>query len=133
MMNENSNKVNIFSCDSWIFKSPMRYTLSDLPDDLCIGNMYSDSILNFYLRKSKYLCYNPCLDLFLSHKHETSVSTSLAMSNEEKYDLALIWCERTGSDIERWDFATGLEPCFTKNIKDKTAANKFYSWPEYAR
>ena len=133
MINENSNKVNIFSCDSWIFKSPMRYTLSDLPDDLCIGNMYSDSILNFYLRKSKYLCYNPCLDLFLSHKHETSVSTSLAMSDKEKYDLAMIWCERTGSDIERWDFATGLEACFTKNTKDKTYANKFYSWPEYAK
>ena len=55
-LNSNHNKVNIFSQDTWIFKSPM-YDNINIP--YFVGSKFSNNFINYTLnKKSKYIVYN---------------------------------------------------------------------------
>lgn len=54
-LSSNHNKVNIFSQDTWIFKSPM-YDKIDIP--YFVGSKFSNNFINYSLNKSKYIVYN---------------------------------------------------------------------------
>ena len=75
------NKINIFSQDTWIFKSPMEYKL-DIP--LFVGSMFSDSFINYRLLNSSYKVYNK--SYFIESYHvqcDTSLSESFTKTQQQ--------------------------------------------------
>jgi hypothetical protein len=80
------NKVNIFSQDTWIFKSPM-YDNIDIP--MFVGSMFSDSFINYRLSTSKYNVYNKAKFIRSYHvQKEPSLSEIITKDEKDK-----IWNE----------------------------------------
>lgn len=124
-----SGYYNIFSQDAWIFRSPMRYKLENLPKKLKIGTMFCDSVLNWYLEKSKYKCFNLGQDIILEHFHICTESASNAISNEDRVKLAKEYIKIT--NCYGWDFVVGLKFSKIQDLNDDEEANKFLTWSQY--
>ena len=76
------NKVNIFSQDTWIFKSPM-YDNIDIP--LFAGSMFSDSYINYRVNRSKYTVYNKSKFINSYHiQNEKSLSELITQEEQTK-------------------------------------------------
>jgi hypothetical protein len=79
-MNFNNNKYsNVFSHDSWIFKAPMKYPLKI---DINLGDMFSDSYLNYKLKVSTYYsCFNLSKSIRIFHVQEKDSFSDLVNKN----------------------------------------------------
>lgn len=76
------DKANIFSQDTWIFKSPM-YDNIDIP--MFVGSMFSDSYINYRLNRSKYTVYNKSKFINSYHiQNESSLSESISGEKRDK-------------------------------------------------
>ena len=76
------NKVNIFSQDTWIFKSPM-YDNIDIP--VFVGSMLSDSYINYRLNRSKYTVYNKSKFINSYHiQNEPSLSETISKEKRDQ-------------------------------------------------
>lgn len=61
---------NIFSQDSWIFKTPMKFPISI---DSNLGDMFSDSYLNYKLKNTtNYSCFNLSKSIQIRHVQESN-------------------------------------------------------------
>jgi hypothetical protein len=97
-----NNKVNIFSQDTWIFKSPM-YDNIDIP--MFVGSMFSDSFINYKLSNSKFKVYNRSKFIRSCHiQKEPGLSETITQEETHK-----IWLELHNlTKHETKDFVYGV-------------------------
>ena len=81
-MEFNGNKyTNIFSHDTWIFKSPMKFPINI---DICLGDMFSDSYLNFKLTQfNNYSCFNLAKSVHAYHVQDNDSFSQIVKDNPE--------------------------------------------------
>lgn len=64
---------NTFSADMWVYESPRKHSFkANFP----IGSFHCDSFINYYVGKSPYELYNPCLDINIYHVHDPIFNSS---------------------------------------------------------
>lgn len=83
----NEKRINIFSQDAWVFKSPMKYKVAS---EIELGTMQCDSFLNYTLSKTEYKCYNLCNDINLFHVQSDEYG-SVSKSIEANEDVVSVW------------------------------------------
>jgi len=122
------NIDNSFSHDTWIFTSPMKYTIYI---DINLGQMFCDSYLNYKLSNSKYKCYNLANDIKCYHIQESD-SYSDIVSNDPKLtqDLMeqLIYRENGNKDC-----ICALMISDIQSFYNKTNFNDFYKHSDFIR
>lgn len=97
-----NNKVNIFSQDTWIFKSPM-YDNIDIP--MFVGSMFSDGFINYKLSTSKFKVYNKA-KFIRSYHIQKEPSLSETITQDETHN---IWSELHNlTKHETKDFVYGV-------------------------
>ncbi|WOT06296.1 glycosyltransferase family 2 protein [Shewanella youngdeokensis] len=75
---------NTFSADMWVYSSPRKYKFkSDFP----IGTFHCDSFMNYYIDKSGYKLFNPCLDINLYHIHDPVFNSSEEKAIKQKEEI----------------------------------------------
>ena len=81
-MDFNNNKYsNIFSQDTWIFKAPMKFPIPISPD-INLGDMFSDSYLNYKLKFStNYSCFNLSKSITIHHVQEKDSFSDVVKNN----------------------------------------------------
>ncbi|WP_426415784.1 glycosyltransferase family 2 protein [Aestuariirhabdus sp. LZHN29] len=64
---------NTFSADMWIYQAPRKHKFkANFP----IGSYHCDSFINYYVERSPYQLYNPCLDINIYHVHDPVFNSS---------------------------------------------------------
>ncbi|HEY9134805.1 MAG TPA: glycosyltransferase, partial [Pseudomonadales bacterium] len=117
---------NTFSADVWIYKSPLKY---DFKADFPIGSFHCDSFMNFYLGKSNYRLYNPCLSVNCFHIHDPVFNSSeekeivLRESIQKKLDEEIIAC---GGEFP----LRGVQWCRISDIKKPNLADMTLMWSD---
>lgn len=113
---------NIFSQDTWIFNSPMKYQISN---EMKIGTFYSDSLMNYFLKNSDYKGYN--LSNYVKCFHiQDKKSTSQIITNEEKQKE---WLKI--HEIIKKEFCFGLKQTSIEDFNNNINENLFVIWGEY--
>jgi hypothetical protein len=75
---------NTFSADMWVYAAPRQFKFkSDFP----IGTFHCDSFMNYYIDKSGYKLFNPCLDVNLNHIHDPIFNSSEEKSIKQKEEI----------------------------------------------
>ena len=74
---------NIFSHDTWVFKSPMKYPIHI---NIHLGEMFCDSYLNYKLSKIPYKCYNLSKDINCLHIQEGDSTSDIASRDQSLID-----------------------------------------------
>ena len=77
---QNSKKVNIFSFDSWVFKSTsqlLKDLIAKLPNELYIGHIHCDPTLNYVANGCGYNLFNLSRHIKTRHTHLTTTSTAI--------------------------------------------------------
>ena len=79
-MDFNNNKYsNVFSHDAWIFQAPMKFPINI---DIHLGDMFSDSYLNYKLKVSTYYsCFNLSKSIRIHHVQEKDSFSDLVKNN----------------------------------------------------
>lgn len=79
-MDFNNNKYsNVFSHDTWIFKAPMKYPIQI---NTHLGDMFSDSYLNYKLKNSTYYaCFNMSKHIRIHHVQEKDSFSEMVKNN----------------------------------------------------
>ena len=77
---------NIFSQDTWVFHSPFKYPLKI---DMNLGEMFSDSYLNYKLSKTNYKCYNLSRDINCLHIQDGDSTSDIISRDQELIDQKL--------------------------------------------
>ena len=87
---------NIFSQDTWIFHSPLKYPINI---DIQLGEMFCDSYLNYKLSKSPYNCYNLSKDINCFHIQDGASTSDVISKDEElcKKKLNVIYEKENGN------------------------------------
>tara|TARA_B110000046_G_C13019699_1_gene410441 strand:- start:167 stop:3526 length:3360 start_codon:yes stop_codon:yes gene_type:complete len=117
---------NTFSADVWIYKAPLKY---DFKADFPIGSFHCDSYMNFYIGKSDYRLYNPCLSVNCFHIHDPLFNSSeeksivLHETIQKKLDEEIIACG--GEKPLR-----GLQWCRITDIKHPNRADMTLMWSD---
>ena len=109
-----TNKINIFSQDTYVFNSPLEYPLDN---KMIPRTNFDNNIINSILSKSKYKCYNLCHDIKSYHikKYENkSKLVDVKISDNSKNFIQL-----------------GLMCNCINDIKKKKKYNKFKSLDDY--
>jgi hypothetical protein len=121
------NKINIFSQDSWMFISPLKYKI-DCPIE--IGTMFCDSLINYVLSSTKYKCYN-LYDLIKSYHVQSGISESekMAASKEILDNRWQYVYELTNKTTT--NFLYGLRKNTLLDFKNKENYNNFINWDDF--
>lgn len=121
------NKVNIFSQDSWMFVSPLKYKINC---PIQIGTMFCDSFISYILSSTKYKCYN-LYDSIKSYHIQIGVSESEKMANNKAmmderwqyvYEL---------NNKKTTNFLYGLRKNTLIDFKNKENYNNFVCWDDF--
>ena len=123
---ENKEKrINVFSQDAWVFKSPMKYKVKN---EIEPGTMQCDSYLNYTLSKTNYKCYNLCNDINLFHV-QCDQYGSVSKAIEQKNEVADIWeiNNKRFTDYEN----LGLLVNSLNDFIEKKNNSKFVDWNNF--
>ena len=126
-INNIDDNANFFSQDTWIFSSPMKYKINN---PKCIGNFFCDSIMNYFLSKSKYQCYNLVYDINCYHIQENTSYSEYINSNVEL--LKEEW-RKNFAIFKVTDFAYGLNFTTIDDYYTYKNENLFISFDEWAK
>jgi len=117
---------NTFSADVWIYKAPLKY---DFKADFPIGSFHCDSFMNFYLGKSDYRLYNPCLSVNCFHIHDPVFNSSeekeivLRETIQKKLDEEIIAC---GGEFP----LRGVQWCRITDVQHPARADMTLMWSD---
>lgn len=117
---------NIFSHDTWIFKSPMKYPIFI---DIHLGEMFCDSYLNYKLFQNKYKCYNLANDIHCYHIQRDASHSEIISKNEELINdqmEKLIYRENGNPD-----FIYALEITNIEDFYNNINSNFFYKHRDF--
>jgi len=118
---------NTWSADAWIYQSPRT---SEFKADFPIGTFHCDSFLNYYIGKSDYKIYNPCLSINALHFHDEYFNSS----EFKRLDQAELIAESLNREM---DFCDGEEPiggvqwCRIGDIVHPERANQLIKWSNF--
>jgi hypothetical protein len=113
--------INIFSQDTWIFHSPMTFSLNNCMD---VGTFYSDSFMNYVLSRSNYKCFN--LGKYIVSKHiqnDESSSQHLDKFPGKKKEM-VSYLKKTISDFD----LAGIEMNHVNDFLENKNYNHFRKW-----
>ena len=119
---------NIFSQDTWVFHSPLK---NPLKIDINLGEMFSDSYLNYKLSKTNYECYNLSKDINCLHIQEGD-STSDIVSRDQKLinqKLNIIYEKENGYK----DILIGLKISEIDDFYKNINSNQFITNYDYVK
>jgi hypothetical protein len=125
---ELNNKLNIFSQDSWMFVSPMKYNIEC---NMELGKMFCDSFLNYKLTNTEYKCYNLCEHIKSYHIHNGVSESQLINGSQKKIDE----CWNIVYKLDNYKTKNFVYGLFTNTLDDfinKTNHNNFIDWNNYA-
>lgn len=118
---------NIFSQDTWCFISPMKYPV---PTHMYIGEMFSDSYMNYLLSLTDYKCYN-FVDVDCLHiQSGDSVSDKITKDPELSSKLIEQLYSRENGNKE---CIMGLYTTTVNNYYSSKKHNKFISLPKFLK
>jgi hypothetical protein len=121
------NKVNIFSQDSCIFISPMKYNIDSF---MFLGTMFCDSFLNYKLKESNYKCYNLYEEIITYHIQNDLSLSEIINKDQKKIDRE--WM-KVYDKINRStkNFIYGLRKNTIEDFISKLNYNNFTGWEEF--
>lgn len=112
--------INLHSQDTWIFDSPMKYTFT-INDDIKLGDMFCDSIINYYLSKLEYKCYNIFNDVHTFHIQVGPSISQMFFKNAAESDIYF----KKYLSIFGEEYRYALLPSSITNYVDGTTASMF--------
>lgn len=120
-----NNKKNIFSHDTWIFISPMKYIVSNHKH---IGSFFCDIVMSFLLSKTNYKCYNLPYDINCFH-----IQKNMSYGQYIDADESLVQKEwnDTARLLRNKNFCFGLRITSINDLLEDKNASIFVSWNEW--
>jgi hypothetical protein len=121
------NKVNIFSQDTWILLSPLKYEI-DCP--MQIGRMFCDSFLNYKIKNTKYKCFNLYKTINSFHVQNSASESKKVENNKEL--MSDLWNNVYNLNNKiTTTFLYGVKLNALEDFKNKTNYNKFIDWDTF--
>ena len=119
---------NIFSQDSWVFHSPLK---NPLKIDINLGEMFSDSYLNYKLSKTNYECYNLSRDINCLHIQEGDSTSDIISRDQELINqkLNIIYEKENGCK----DILVGLKISTIDDFYKNINSSQFITHYDYVK
>ena len=119
---------NIFSHDTWVFKSPMKYPIHI---NIHLGEMFCDSYLNYKLSKIPYKCYNLSKDINCLHIQEGDSTSDIASRDQSLIDqkLHLLYEKENGNT----NVLYGLKITSVNDFNNNVNSNQFLNFQDYIK
>jgi len=118
---------NTWSADAWIYMTPRKV---DFRADFPVGTFHCDSFLNYYIGKSDYKLYNPCLSVNAFHIHHEAFNSS-EFKRLELADSIAESLSRETEHSEGEEPIRGIQWCRLKDVVHSERANQMISWSNF--
>jgi len=119
---------NIFSQDTWVFKTPMKYPIKI---NINLGEMFCDSYLNFKLSKSPYKCYNLSRDINCFHIQEGESTSEIVSKDKSLIDKKIhqLYEKENGNT----NILYGLKINSVNDFNNNINSNQFLNFQDYIK
>jgi len=118
---------NVWSADAWVYQTPRKM---DFKASFPVGTFHCDSFLNYFIGKSRYRVYNPCLSINTFHIHHEDFNSS----EFKRLALAEEIAETLRREIDYCDGEApirGIQWCRIKDVLNHERADQLITWSNF--